>query len=98
MNNYTKVWKDFKENYKNIHIMLISLSIVAWFRGATGLIDYYIIQKPDNVRMLFIITFGAILFLYLDDFSLSELYNTGGGNSTNAAAGSVQSAVYPSFS
>lgn len=99
MNKYFELWKNFKKNHRNLHILFISISIVAWFRGMTGIIDYYIIKDPNNITMLFILVFVALLFLYLDDFSLIELYNPGNINKiNNAAASAVQASVYPNFS
>ena len=49
----------------------------------TGILDYYVVKDPSNITMLFILTIGAVLFLFLDDFSLSELYNPGNVNKIN---------------
>ena len=85
-------WIKFKKKHPNIYIVIISICIVMWFRGITGIID--VLFVPSNKIFYFlIISLFPLLILYMDDFSFSELYNPITTNNDqqarNAAVGTI---------
>lgn len=62
-----------KNNYKNLYIILVSFMIGLWFNGISKLVHYVFPHK--NISEILILLFVPVVFFYIDDNSLSELYN-----------------------
>lgn len=55
-----------------ISSLITGVAIVAFWRGAWGLLDYYLF--PDNFLLSYLISFiGGLFILYINDFSISEI-------------------------
>ena len=68
---------------KNLHILLISIALVLWFYGVTGVIK--IITKNSNkIEVYILLIFISLLIFFMDDYSLSELHQ--GNTKLEAAA------------
>lgn len=61
-----------KNKFPNIYIIIIAISIAMWFQGINFIINTYV--KP-TFRNGIILALVSLLIFYLDDGSLSELYN-----------------------
>lgn len=62
----------FRINNPNLYSVMVSLLLVVWFNGASGLLNHYI---PDRglVTSLILLFIPAVLFL-MDDGNLDKLY------------------------
>ena len=65
-------YNNFKKNYRELYIVFVSIAIVMWFRGITGLVDIIFIKDNSIIGNL-IVTFISVI-IYLDDFSISEIF------------------------
>ena len=74
MNNYNEFIINFKSRYTHISAIIISLSVIMWFRGIIGLLDYYIISKYKINGCYFIILL-AILILFLMGDGLNPVFD-----------------------
>ena len=88
--NYKETLFKFKNNFPNIYILIISIAIVAFFKGMTGLLTN-ITFNSNSVEVNLLLIILAIAILYSNDGSLSELYNLSSG--TAAAAGVTANTV-----
>lgn len=60
---------------KNLHILLISIALVLWFYGVTGVIK--ILTKNSNkIEVYILLIFISLLIFFMDDYSLSELHQS----------------------
>lgn len=64
--------KPLKENYPNLYIIIIAVTISVWFEGINQILHHFISSSLQNGIMLCIL---ALSIFYFDDGSLSELYN-----------------------
>ena len=61
-----------KEHLPNIYIIIIAISIAMWFQGVNFIINHYV---PPTVINGLILCIASLVIFYMDDQSLSELYN-----------------------
>ena len=73
-----------KKIYPNIYRIIVAIAIALWFNGISIIIDKLC---KNDIKKGFILSFIALLIFYLDDFSLSELYNYSDNQSQRNAAG-----------
>lgn len=67
-------YKDFKVKHREWYIVMVSVAIVLWFRGITGLLDIFLIHNNSIIGNIITILIAVIVFI-LDDFSLSEIFS-----------------------
>ena len=61
-----------KLEYPNIYILMVSVAMSLWFYGLNLIIGRYV---KNNLRTGLVMCSLVVLFFYIDDNSLSELYN-----------------------
>ena len=61
-----------KLNNPNLYSIAVSLLLVLWFNGASGLINYYIPERGLMISIILLLI-PAVLF-YRDDGNLDKLY------------------------
>lgn len=62
-----------REKMPNVYIVLTTIAIVVWFRTWSALLDMAI--PKQNAWFYYLLSgFVAMIFLYINDFSLSELH------------------------
>ena len=61
-----------KKKCPNVYIIIIAIAIGVWFQGINFIINAYV--KP-TVRNGILLSVISLLIFYMDDYSLSELYN-----------------------
>ena len=67
-----KRYRRFKKRHKVLHILLVAIAVVMFWRGAWGILDTYFL--PDNLLASYLASiFVAFVILYFDDFHLKEL-------------------------
>lgn len=69
-----RTYRRFKHKHKLIHILLVAIAVVMFWRGVWGLLDEYLL--PDLPVVSY--TLGIIVafaILYFDDFHLKELHS-----------------------
>ena len=64
-----------KQNYKNLYIVIIAISISLWFEGVNRLIRSCIPKTLSIRETGAILCMIALSVFYFDDGNLSELYN-----------------------
>jgi len=64
--------KPIKENYPNIYIIIIAITISLWFEGINEIIHHFV--KPSLINGIILCILSLFIF-YSDDGSLSELYS-----------------------
>lgn len=65
-------YKKFKKKHRGIHLLLVAIAIVMFWRGVWDLLDEYLLPNwPLMSSVVSILV--AFLVLYLDDFHLKEL-------------------------
>lgn len=64
--------KPLKENYPNLYIILIAVTISVWFEGINQIIHHFVSSSLRNGIILCVL---SLSIFYFDDGSLSELYN-----------------------
>lgn len=69
---YLKRYRKFKRKYKVLHILLVALAVVMFWRGVWGILDTYLFPGNELASYLSSIIV-AFLILYFDDFHLKEL-------------------------
>jgi hypothetical protein len=76
---------NLKQQHPNIYMLIISICIVTWFYGITGII--MIITKNSKKLHTYLILCGLALFImYIDDFKFSELYDYSSTDLVDTAA------------
>lgn len=75
-------YKEFRINHKEWYIVIVSIAIVLWFRGITGLLDIFLIHNNSIIGNIITILIAVIIFI-LDDFSLSEIFTPKDENNKN---------------
>lgn len=75
---------------KNLKIILISISIVTWFYGVTGILQI-ITKESKKLEVYLLLASISLAVLFLDDYSLSELHSS---SANNAAAGVTPSMMH----
>ena len=61
-----------KKKCPNVYIIIVAITIGVWFQGINFIINAYV--KP-TVRNGILLSVISLLIFYMDDYSLSELYN-----------------------
>ena len=61
-----------KKKCPNVYIIIIAIAIGVWFQGINFIINAYV--KP-TVRNGILLSVISLFIFYMDDYSLSELYN-----------------------
>lgn len=61
-----------KQEYPNVYILMVAVAMSFWFYGMNIIIGIYV---KNNLRTGLVMCSLVILFFYMDDNSLSELYN-----------------------
>ena len=61
-----------KKKCPNVYIIIVAIAIGVWFQGINFIINAYV--KP-TVRNGILLSVISLLIFYMDDYSLSELYN-----------------------
>ena len=61
-----------KQKYSNVYILMVSVAMSCWFYGMNLIIGRYV---KNNLRTGLVMCSLVVLFFYIDDNSLSELYN-----------------------
>ena len=61
-----------KNKCPNVYIVIVAVAIGVWFQGINFIINAYV--KP-TVRNGILLSVVSLLIFYMDDYSLSELYN-----------------------
>ena len=61
-----------KQNLPNLYILIVAVAIAMWFQGVNFIINRYV---PPTVINGLILCIVSLLIFYMDDQSLSELYN-----------------------
>jgi hypothetical protein len=77
--------KYLKNNYPNIYVIIISISIVIWFYSITGLIQKFT-NNSKRIEVYITLIIISLSIMYFDDFSFSELYDMKGNKAAAAAA------------
>jgi hypothetical protein len=67
-----KRYRKFKRKHKLFHILLVSIAVVTFWWGVSGLLDLYFLDDHPYLSY-FLGIFAAFLILFLDDFHLKEL-------------------------
>lgn len=73
--------KYIKNNFPNIFIILMALSLASWFEGVSGIFNILFPQKTI-LRNVIILSFG-LLIMMSDDGSLNELYRIDKGTASD---------------
>ena len=76
----------FDKLKKNLHILLISITLVIWFYGITGIIKI-ITKNSHKIEVYLLLVFISLVIFFIDDYSLSELHQQ--NTSIDAAAASA---------
>jgi hypothetical protein len=58
--------------YPNIKILFFAIASLLWFKGARGIIDYYI---PDVFEYNILLVIIALVIFYMDDGVIDEISN-----------------------
>lgn len=67
-----KRYRRFKRKHKVLHILLVALAVVMFWRGVWGILDTYFF--PGNTLASYLSSIViAFVILYFDDFHLKEL-------------------------
>jgi hypothetical protein len=61
-----------KQEYPNVYILMVAVTMSFWFYGMNLIIGKYV---KNNLRTGLVMCSLVVLFFYMDDNSLSELYN-----------------------
>lgn len=61
-----------KKTSPNLYIIIVAVAIAMWFQGVNFIINTYVQPTLRNGILLSVI---SLLIFYMDDYSLSELYN-----------------------
>lgn len=61
-----------KQEYQNVYILMVAIAMSFWFYGMNLIIGRYV---KNNLRTGLVMCSLVVLFFYMDDNSLSELYN-----------------------
>ena len=81
-------FEGIKKYSSNLYAVIISIAIISWVMGVMGLIEYYLIDDKNPLYYL-ILTIIGFSVSYLNDGSLSELYNVQDNNTSNIFVPSV---------
>lgn len=64
-----------KLEYPNVYILILSIAIGIWFHTISTLCKHYIVGKY-KIPIYILMSLTALTVIFMDDFSLSELYST----------------------
>ena len=81
-----------KKKFPNIYIVLVAVAIGIWFDGLSILVQK--IYPGDSISKGIVLCSIALLILYMDDGSLSELYSHDGSNKNKTTKYAAASASY----
>lgn len=65
-------YRKFKRKHKVLHILLVALAVIMFWRGVWGILDMYLFPNHHLVSYILSIVI-AFFILYFDDFHLKEL-------------------------
>ena len=77
---------DLKRNNKNLYTLLVALAVSCWFEGITRIIRTFVPIDTNTLRNGLLMCAFALFIFYMDDGSISELYNYDVNNSNKYAA------------
>tara|TARA_Y100000389_G_scaffold190683_1_gene215789 strand:- start:245 stop:508 length:264 start_codon:yes stop_codon:yes gene_type:complete len=81
-----------KTHLPNVYIIVVAVAVSLWFEGINTILRNYIPKNNLNYGILMCVI--ALAVFYLDDGSLTELYNYNQSSSTSKAPAIISARNY----